>query len=32
MDGHAKWYRYEAYLNQELGKEIWGHWGSGTEK
>jgi prepilin-type N-terminal cleavage/methylation domain-containing protein/prepilin-type processing-associated H-X9-DG protein len=32
MDGHAKWYRYEAYLNQERGQEIWGHWGSGTEK
>jgi prepilin-type N-terminal cleavage/methylation domain-containing protein/prepilin-type processing-associated H-X9-DG protein len=32
MDGHAKWYRYEVYLNQEPGKEIWGHWDSGTGK
>jgi prepilin-type N-terminal cleavage/methylation domain-containing protein/prepilin-type processing-associated H-X9-DG protein len=32
MDGHAKWYTYDAYLNQGPGKEIWGHWGSGTER
>jgi prepilin-type N-terminal cleavage/methylation domain-containing protein/prepilin-type processing-associated H-X9-DG protein len=32
MDGHAKWYPFDAIVNQrERGKEIWGHWGSGTE-
>jgi prepilin-type N-terminal cleavage/methylation domain-containing protein/prepilin-type processing-associated H-X9-DG protein len=32
MDGHAKWAPYSAYLNKEVDKEIWGHYGSGTEK
>jgi prepilin-type N-terminal cleavage/methylation domain-containing protein/prepilin-type processing-associated H-X9-DG protein len=30
MDGHAKWYHYDAIDNNwEKGKELWGHWESG---
>jgi prepilin-type N-terminal cleavage/methylation domain-containing protein/prepilin-type processing-associated H-X9-DG protein len=32
MDGHAKYAHYDAYLNTAPDKEIWGHYGSGTEK
>jgi prepilin-type N-terminal cleavage/methylation domain-containing protein/prepilin-type processing-associated H-X9-DG protein len=31
VDGHAKWYHYDAYRNTTPAGEIWGHYGSGTE-
>jgi prepilin-type N-terminal cleavage/methylation domain-containing protein/prepilin-type processing-associated H-X9-DG protein len=32
MDGHGRWAPYALFLNTSPGQEIWGHYGSGTEK